>query len=134
MRYSLLAILVTLIPFSSISSFGASSSLQVKLDTGVVEGKATGPVRSFLGIPYAAPPVGELRWKPPAPAAKWTSVRPATEFGSRCMQGRVYDDMIFRDPGINEDCLFLNVWTPARNFTMAAPLAARAMSASSPRR
>jgi para-nitrobenzyl esterase len=87
-------------------------SMQVKTAAGIVEGKEIGAVRAFLGIPYAAPPVGDLRWKPPAPAAKWTGVRKATEFGARCMQGRVYDDMVFRDPGGNEDCLSLNVWTP----------------------
>ena len=102
--------------------YGASSSLQVKVDTGTVEGKANGPLRSFLGIPYAAPPVGELRWKPPAPAVKWTGVRSATEFGSRCMQGRIYSDMVFRDPGISEDCLSLNVWTPAKNAKANLPV------------
>src|ERR1051325_6745299 len=79
----LITILFALIP---LKSYGASSP-QVKTDNGTVEGKADGPVRSFLGIPYAAPPVGELRWKPPAPAAKWSGVRAATGFGSRCMQG-----------------------------------------------
>jgi para-nitrobenzyl esterase len=73
-----------------------------------------GPARAFLGIPYAQPPVGLLRWKPPVPADKWTGTRPATTFGSRCMQLSLYDDMIFRDPGTNEDCLNLNVWTPPK--------------------
>ena len=91
----------------------AGPAPQLKTDNGVVEGKEHGGVRAFLGIPYAAPPVGELRWKPPAPAAKWSGVRKATEFASRCMQGRVFDDMVFRDPGISEDCLTLNVWSPA---------------------
>src|SRR6266481_8365988 len=59
--------------------YGASRS-QVKIDTGTVEGRASGSVRAFLGIPYAAPPVGDLRWKPPAPAIKWTGVRSAREF------------------------------------------------------
>ena len=68
---------------------------------------------AYLGIPYAAPPVGSLRWKPPAAAPKWTGVRDATKFGSRCMQPSLYDDMFFRDPGTSEDCLTLNVWTPA---------------------
>jgi len=114
----LFTILFSLVP---LESYGASSP-QVKTDTGTVEGKANGPVRSFLGIPYAAPPIGELRWKPPAPAARWSGVRVATEFGSRCMQGRVYSDMVFRDPGINEDCLYLNVWTPAKNTKAKLPV------------
>jgi para-nitrobenzyl esterase len=81
-----------------------------------------GSIRTFLGIPYAAPPVGDLRWKPPAPAPKWSGVRPATSFGSRCMQARIYSDMIFRDPGISEDCLYLNVWTPAKNAKAQLPV------------
>ena len=72
-----------------------------------------GKVRIFRGIPYAAPPVGALRWKPPQPAASWTGVRKAVEYGARCIQNRVYDDMVFRDNGPSEDCLYLNVWAPA---------------------
>jgi para-nitrobenzyl esterase len=92
---------------------GAGSTPKVKIDTGKLEGKLDGTINAFLGIPYAAPPVGNLRWKPPAPAAKWRGARKAIAFGSRCMQGGVFSDMIFRDPGINEDCLYLNVWVPA---------------------
>jgi hypothetical protein len=79
-RPGFLAVLVILVPLALIplKSYGWSPALQVKIDTGSIEGKASGPIRSFLGIPYAAPPVGELRWKPPAPAAKWSGVRTAT--------------------------------------------------------
>src|SRR6202000_906890 len=93
---------------------GAGSAPIVKIDTGKLEGKSDGTISAFLGIPFAKPPVGDLRWKPPAQPAKWKGTRKATEFGSRCMQGRIYDDMIFRAPGISEDCLYLNVWTPAK--------------------
>jgi para-nitrobenzyl esterase len=90
----------------------------VQTPAGALEGKLQdtpgGPARAFLGIPYAAPPVGLLRWRPPAPAVKWTGVRQATNFSSRCMQPSLYDDMIFRDGGTSEDCLTLNVWTPAQ--------------------
>ncbi len=106
------------------ASAGAGSlqvPLQVKTVAGIVEGKENGAVRAFLGIPYAAPPVGDLRWTPPAPAAHWAGVRKATEFGARCMQGRVYDDMVFRDPGENEDCLSLNVWVPNVSVQANAP-------------
>jgi len=84
----------------------------VKIDSGIVQGQTVGAVNAFLGIPYAAPPVGNLRWKPPMPPAKWEDVRKATSFGARCMQTRVYSDMVFRDPGISENCLMLNVWAP----------------------
>jgi para-nitrobenzyl esterase len=93
----------------------ASNPLEIKTDKGKVRGSFTadGKVRAFKGIPYAAPPVGPLRWQPPQPAAKWKGVRDATRFGARCMQAAIYEDMVFRDPGPSEDCLTLNVWTPA---------------------
>lgn len=101
---------------------GATYAQQVKIDTGMLEGKTAGRVRTFLGIPYAAPPVGELRWKAPAPAAEWKSVRKATEFGARCMQGPIYPDMVFRDSGPSEDCLTLNVWTVAKKNDAKLPV------------
>jgi para-nitrobenzyl esterase len=67
----------------------------------------------FKGIPYAAPPVGALRWKPPAPVAAWQGVRKADHFAARCMQRPLYGDMMFRSDGLGEDCLYLNVWMPA---------------------
>jgi para-nitrobenzyl esterase len=93
----------------------ASNPLQIKTDKGKVEGSLTadGKVRAFKGIPYAAPPVGDLRWQPPQPAAKWKGIRSAKDFGSHCVQTGGYPDMIFRDPGPSEDCLTLNVWAPA---------------------
>src|SRR5882762_506225 len=95
---------------------------QVKTDTGIVEGKKEGSASAFLGIPYATPPVGELRWKAPVPPAAWTGVRKAKEFGSRCMQTNVFGDMVFRDPGLSEDCLTLNVWTPAKDAKAKLPV------------
>jgi para-nitrobenzyl esterase len=92
----------------------ASNPVEVKTDKGKVEGALTadGKVIAFKGIPYAAPPVGDLRWKPPLPAEKWKGVKQATEFGSHCVQTGGYPDMVFHDPGESEDCLTLNVWTP----------------------
>jgi para-nitrobenzyl esterase len=98
---------------SSRLSFAAPSALKVKTHSGEIEGKLDGPVHAFLGIPYAKPPVGDLRWKPPVPADRWSGVRQATDFGPHCMQGPVYGDMKFRDSGGSEDCLTLNVWLPA---------------------
>jgi len=71
-------------------------------------------VRSFKGIPFAQPPVGELRWREPQPVRNWTGVRNADEFGAACMQ-RVspMSDYWIRAKGMSEDCLYLNVWTPA---------------------
>jgi para-nitrobenzyl esterase len=93
----------------------AADPLRIKTDKGEVEGALTNndQVRAFKGIPFAAPPVGNLRWQPPQPAAKWKGVRPAKDFGSHCIQSGGYPDMVFHDPGPSEDCLTLNVWTPA---------------------
>jgi para-nitrobenzyl esterase len=101
----------------------AAMADQVRTDAGIVEGTTvTGTsVRVFRGVPYAAPPVGELRWQPPQPVAPWAGVREATAFGARCMQGRIYEDMIFRDEA-SEDCLYLNVWTPARSPAEGLPV------------
>ncbi len=95
----------------------ADNPLVVKTDKGKVEGVYTADqqVRAFKGIPYAAPPVGDLRWQEPHPAAKWKDVLQATDFGHHCIQTSSYPDMIFHDPGQSEDCLTLNVWTPAKS-------------------
>jgi para-nitrobenzyl esterase len=92
-----------------------ADSLAVKTEQGKVLGKTIndGKVKAFLGLPYAAPPVGDFRWKAPEPAAKWKGVRDATKFGAHCAQGPVFADMIFQDSGQSEDCLFLNVYAPA---------------------
>lgn len=84
----------------------------VETTDGRVEGTTTDGVQVFKGIPYAKPPVGERRWRPPQPTEPWEGVRSATRFGPRCMQPRPYGDMIFRSEGMSEDCLYLNVWTP----------------------
>ncbi len=98
---------VTLLPAAAI---GAD---RVKTATGTVEGtQEESGVRTFKGIPYAAPPVGDLRWKPPQAAVRWDGVRQANAFGPRCMQRPVFNDMVFRSNGMSEDCLYLNVWTP----------------------
>jgi para-nitrobenzyl esterase len=95
---------------------------QAKTRQGVVEGKEEAGVHAFLGIPYAEPPVGDRRWKAPVPAAKWSGVRKATDFGAHCMQGRIYGDMNFRDSGGSEDCLTLNVWLPAKPASARLPV------------
>jgi para-nitrobenzyl esterase len=89
----------------------------VETANGIVEG-VTSPdseIRIFKGIPFAAPPVGDLRWKPPQPVAGWEGVRGADRFGPCAMQRRLFGDMNFRSNGMSEDCLYLNVWTPARS-------------------
>lgn len=89
----------------------------VRIDAGELEGVLDDGVASFKGIPFAAPPVGELRWRPPQPVAPWKGVRPATQFGANCMQGRFGPPPTAgatpAPPAPSEDCLFLNVWRPA---------------------
>jgi para-nitrobenzyl esterase len=116
------AALAAYLLLGAVFAHATQPSLQVKTKSGKLQGKAEGAVRAFLGVPYAAPPVGALRWKAPVPAAKWKGVRQATEFGSHCMQPKIYNDMIFRDPGISEDCLTLNVWTPAADKNAKLPV------------
>ena len=98
----------------------------IQLDTGLVEGATVddgADVQVFRGIPYAAPPVGELRWKPPMPAAAWEGVRSATEFSDICPQGGGLAQMIGEPlPTLNEDCLVLNVWTTAAGTDARQPV------------
>jgi para-nitrobenzyl esterase len=70
-------------------------------------------VRCFKGVPYAAPPLGALRWRPPQPAEQWSGVRPTHVFGPGSLQTKVFDDIDPTLAGVSEDCLYLNVWTPA---------------------
>jgi len=81
----------------------------VATSSGLIQGKQAGDTVAFLGVPFASPPVGELRFKPPAPPACWTDVRPATDYGNKCAQTKVVGSGVDGD----EDCLTLNIWTPA---------------------
>ncbi|MFI4936684.1 MAG: carboxylesterase/lipase family protein [Caulobacterales bacterium] len=100
---------------ATISSWACSAGTPtgpVHTAQGDVTGVAAGTVESFKGIPYAAPPVGELRWRPPAPGAKWTGVKAAEAFGPACMQP--VRTGFGPAPATSEDCLTLNVWRPAQ--------------------
>lgn len=95
----------------------------VKTAQGIVEGiTEKSGVRSFKGIPFASPPVGELRWQEPKPLRSWQGVRKADKFGPRAMQRAVFGDMNFRSDGMSEDCLYLNVWTPAKTGNENLPV------------
>jgi len=95
----------------------------IRTSSGAIEGVPATKrgIRAYLGIPFAAPPVGALRWREPPTASSWTGVRKATTFGPRCTQAPVFSDMIFRD-SMSEDCLYLNVWTPARTAANKLPV------------
>jgi len=86
---------------------------QVTVDTGTLAGTAEDGVESWKGIPFAAPPVGPLRWRAPQPAAHWTGVRQATDYGHDCMQVPFPSDAAPLGTPPAEDCLYANVWKPA---------------------
>ncbi len=96
---------------------------QVKMANGTLEGTLeTSGVRSFKGVPFGAPPVGDLRWKPPQAVKNWEGIRKADKFGARCMQRNLFGDMNFRANGMSEDCLYLNVWTSAKSGREKLPV------------
>lgn len=89
--------------------------VEVDTDLGTIRGRWSHDVMRFVGIPYAAPPVGERRYRPPAPAEPWDGVRPAEDFGPICPQNPSMMDLLYGGDSerYDEDCLYLNVWTPA---------------------
>jgi len=100
----------------------------IKVEGGLVSGTpgwAWG-VRAYLGIPFASPPVGNRRWRPPQPVVPWQGVRAAREFSAACMQSEDgWTDEQLADPGLwhkSEDCLYLNVWTPATSANERLPV------------
>ena len=104
-----------------LGSTAQADPLIVRVEFGKLRGKLIhdGAVRAYLGIPYAAPPVGPKRWAPPQTALPWKGVMDATQYGHHCMQTHVFDDMVFQDTSASEDCLSLNVFVPARAKTGA---------------
>jgi para-nitrobenzyl esterase len=116
---------VLLLPAATAQSTKNSSPVnnQVTTANGIVEGVTEkSGIRAFKGLPFAAPPVGDLRWREPQPVKNWQGVRAAKQFGTRAMQLAVFGDMGFRSNGMNEDCLYLNVWTPAKSSKEKLPV------------
>jgi para-nitrobenzyl esterase len=105
---------MSLLSFTTIKAQSNNPSPRVKTTKGVLQGINDSGVYIFKGVPFARPPVGNLRWKPPQPPEKWQGVRKADHFGNGCMQRRIYSDMNFRFPKKSEDCLYLNIWTPVK--------------------
>jgi para-nitrobenzyl esterase len=92
----------------------------VTIDDGKLKGYAANGISTFLGIPFAAPPVGDLRWKPPAPTAKWSGIRDAGAFGPSCVQTNTFGVMAVR--ATTEDCLYLNVFAPTADRRRLRPV------------
>jgi para-nitrobenzyl esterase len=100
----------------------------VKIDSGLISGTVDGEVRVFRGIPFAAPPVGDLRWRPPQPVEPWQGVRDCKEFGFSCVYVPYPPDSLWTGPEWddpaeqNEDCLYLNIWTTADSADEKRPV------------
>lgn len=103
-------------------SMSMMAQTQVKTAEGILEGKDLSGITIFKGIPFAAPPVGNLRWKAPQPVQKWEGVRKATEYGPNPMQEALFGDMNFGTKVNSEDCLYLNIWTPAKTMKEHLPV------------
>jgi para-nitrobenzyl esterase len=99
---------------ASASAQKPAASRPIQIDSGKLLGVLTADqkVIAYKGIPYAQPPIENLRWRPPMPVGKWKKPFLAADFGSHCIQTGGYPDMVFHDPGASEDCLTLNVWAP----------------------
>lgn len=101
-----------------------SFAVQTKIENGIIEGNydTKSGIQTYFGVPFAKPPVGTLRWKAPQPLTNWTGVKETKKFGPRPMQTVVFGDMNSRSNGVSEDCLYLNVWTPAKRNTKDLPV------------
>ena len=104
-------VLVTIFFVSILAPLALSQIRTAKVTGGEVEGVVTDGISIFKGIPFAAPPVGDLRWKAPAPVPAWTGIKKADAFGPACMQA---PNSMGNTAPVSEDCLYLNVWTPAK--------------------
>jgi len=118
------AVLVSLLGVAWLASAAAAP---VKTEGGLVEGTVEDVLTIYRGIPFGAPPVGDLRWRPPQPAAKWSGTIQADKFAPSCMQGGGAPNAKGKapapqGPGTSEDCLYLNVWTPAKAASERLPV------------
>ncbi len=104
------------------AAFAAPFAAEVKTESGALAGAASDGVLSFKGVPFAAPPVGPLRWRAPQPAPAWTGVRPASQYGHDCMQQPFPSDAAPLGTEPAEDCLVVNVWRPAQSTGRKLPV------------
>jgi para-nitrobenzyl esterase len=113
-------LLINSINAQTINTFG----VQATIEKGAIEGlyDTKSGLQMYFGIPFAKPPVGSLRWKAPQPLDSWNGVLATKQFGPRPVQGIVFGDMGSRSNGLSEDCLYLNVWTPAKRDTKGLPV------------
>jgi para-nitrobenzyl esterase len=99
-------------------------SVQTRMENGIIEGLQDNAInlQMYFGIPFAKPPVGDLRWKAPQPAENWNGVLETKKFGPKPVQAAIWGDMNSRSDTMSEDCLYLNVWTPAQRTQKGLPV------------
>ena len=116
--------LICLVNFSGMAQTNNAFAVQTTIENGVIEGNydTKSGIQTYFGVPFAKPPVGELRWKAPQPLTNWSGVKETKKFGARPVQPIVFGDMNSRSNGLSEDCLYLNVWTPAKRNTKDLPV------------
>jgi para-nitrobenzyl esterase len=113
LRYALVVVAIHLV--------GIAVAQQVLTESGTISGTRESGLSVYKGIPFAAPPLGDLRWRAPMPAAHWTGTRKADAFAPACMQVGVSMPGE-TPPAVSEDCLYLNIWTPAKNDKQHVPV------------
>jgi para-nitrobenzyl esterase len=112
-------VLIAIFVMSAFAHLAVAQIQTVKVTGGEVQGVVTEGISIFKGIPFASPPVGDLRWKEPAPVHAWTGIKKADVFGLACMQAA---GSMGNTATVGEDCLYLNVWTPAKKTGEKIPV------------
>jgi para-nitrobenzyl esterase len=116
MNARLLKLTASLAALLFASALAAQTPEPVRTQAGLIQGTTDNGIAVYLGVPFAAPPVGDLRWRAPAPLTSWTGVRAADKFAPACMQSPLISRALgLEPPPISEDCLYLNVWSPAKS-------------------
>lgn len=123
-KHTFLILLALMTAGSSYCQDANAFPVQLKVEGGTIEGNYNthDGIQTYFGVPFAQPPIGELRWKAPQPLTPWDGVKQTKTFAPRPMQTMVFGDMKSRSDGVSEDCLYLNIWTPANRNTKDLPV------------
>ncbi|PZR37544.1 MAG: carboxylesterase [Azospira oryzae] len=123
-KTAILLVGASVLALSTMAQTNNGFPVQATIENGVIEGvyDTKSGLQTYFGVPFAKPPVGDLRWKAPQPPDNWKGVLNTKAFGPRAVQPIVFGDMGSRSNGLSEDCLYLNVWTPARRDTKGLPV------------
>lgn len=120
-RLATRTLLLTALSIPAITLAQEPKGLVTRMESGAISGVSEDGLRVYKGVPFAAAPVGNLRWRPPAPVTPWTDIRKADAFAPACMQDSVSMPGE-APPAVSEDCLYLNIWTPARSAQERLPV------------